>query len=104
MDNAINNRNLGHEADKPTGSPETVIDAVARAVGSTVGTIVSGAAKVLGGPKTDRAPTNEGVKSKVHASVQSSATSGKRSEKRMSVKKGKRKKHKRELKRSNTNG
>jgi gas vesicle protein len=102
MDSAINNRNPGHEADKPTGSPETVIDAVARAVGSTVGTIIAGATKVLGGPKTGGA-TNEGVKSKTDPSLQTSV-SDKSSANRISAKKWKRKKHKRTLKRSNTKG
>lgn len=104
MDNAKRNREPRQEVDQPVGSTETVIHAVARTVGATFGTITLGAAKVLGGSRADRAPTEERVKSQAHASSASAASVNKRSEKKMDRRKRKKTRHKRTLKRSNTKG
>jgi hypothetical protein len=79
---------------------ETVVETVARKVGSTIGTIAS---KVSGSETSD--PKAGGTRGKAgHASAQSKPSTNKHSARRLEIKKKKKTAHRRRLKASHAKG
>jgi hypothetical protein len=93
------------QSGKPAESTDTVVHAVARTVGTTLGTIAAGTAKLLGGSGTEDTSTQKGPKSKKRATSENlSASDDKRSIRRLESYKRKKARHKQKLKRSRTKG
>jgi hypothetical protein len=105
----MNDLNVNESDAKPSGkrpeSTDTLVHAMARTVGTALGTIAAGTAKLVGASGNGETSTPKGSQSKKRsASAGPSASDDKRSIRRLESYKKKKARHKQKLKRSRTKG